>query len=710
MTLTRRRFLSGLGGTSLVFVFDLSCAPEKAPEPTLLALDGDDEAALIDAAIEAKVDYRGWLAIARDGAVTAHTGRMELGQGLKTVLSNVICQALELPGERVHLVMGDTDLCPDDGPTTGSNATRGVGWRYWVACHAARNHLLDEAARRLRSAREELVYEAGEIYDPSRPGRRLGIGELGPGVRELSAGDLETTAGDLPPYVDRGTPSVEAEAIVTGTKSYAGDLRAGDCLYGGFLLPEYHAQRTELLEIDLAPAENVPGLVKLERIGGTVAAIGRTYTSVQKALAAARPIWKQPPYPPEFDNEQEIRKRSKLVGVLRERGDVERALAASDHVISESYVTQYATPAPIETHTALADVTARSATAWVGTQSPFLARERVARALALPDERVRIVGMPPGGGFGEKAGHNVADRAAVLSSLAGEPVKYVQSRKEHFQAACKYKHSVVIDITTGVSADGEIRARTIDFHQGRGKGTRKLYDIPAVRYRSYRAQIGIGNAIMRGTSYTQTIFALESHTDMVARAVGIDPVELRRRNVLNPPFLPLLDRCAEMLGYPSSERSPGHGQGFGICYHGVHQYGVVGAVVEVDRKSGTIGVVRLCGAFDIGQVMNRNTASMGVRGAMIWGLGYALLEEARFDAHRSHTAAFEDYRVPRFSDVPEIELAFLDNHRPGVPRGCGEVPVPPTIAAICNAVYDATGVRFYTLPMTPARVRAALES
>lgn len=707
MTLTRRRFLSGLGGTGLVFVFDLSCAPETPPAPRLLAGDSGDEATLIDAALNSKVDYRGWLAISRHGTVTAHTGRMELGQGLRTILYNVICQALELPEEKVRLIMGDTALCPDDGPTTGSNATRGVAWRYWLACHAARNHLLEEAARALDVSREELAYSAGEIYARQRPSRRLGIGRLGDGFRELTASDLEAAAGELPPYVDRRTPSVEAEAIVTGTKQFAGDIKTGDCLYGAFLVPEYHSRRTRLLEIDLEPARRTPGLVRLERFAGSVAAIGRTYTAVQKALAEVEPEWERPPYPPQFDNEAEIRSRSELVGIIRERGDVERALAESDHVISESYITQYATPAPIETHTAVADVSAREATAWSGTQSPFLARQRLAQALRMPVEKVRVIGMPPGGGFGEKAGHGVADRAALLSSLAGEPVKYVFSRKEHFQASCRYKHSVVLDITSGVSADGKLQARTVDFHQGHGKGTRKLYAIPAERSRLFRAHIGIGNAVMRGTSFTQTIFALESHTDMLARRVGVDPVEFRRRNVLNPPFVPLLDRCAEILGYGNDRLPDGGGHGFGICYHGVHQYGVVGAEVAVDRRTGAIEVRRLCGAFDIGQVMNHNTASMGVKGAMIWGLGYALFEEARFDAHRSHTASFADYQVPRFADVPEIELAFLDNHRPGVPRGCGEVPVPPTIAAICNAVYDAIGVRFHTLPMTPARVLAA---
>ncbi len=707
MALSRRRFLYGLGGTGLIFVFDLSCARETPTPPVLLPAEGDDEEALVAAATSARFDYRGWLVIAGDGTVTAHTGRMELGQGLKTVLYDVICQAFELPREKVELIMGDTALCPNDGPTTGSNATRGVAWRYWMACHAVKSRLLDEAARRLSVAREELVYRAGEISVRDGTRRPLGIGRIGTGVRELSEADLESAAGDLPSYVDKQNPSVEAEAIVTGTKQYAGDVMAGECLYGAFLLPDYHAPRTRLLSLDLSPAEEVPDVVRVDRLGDSVAAVGRTFTAVQKALAAVAAEWQAPPYPPDFDNETEIRRRRKLSRMIRDKGDVEGALAASDHVVTESFVTQYATPAPIETHTAVAAASRRETTAWVATQNPFQARERIARTLEVPEERVRVVGMPPGGGFGEKASGSVGDRAAALSSLVGKPVKFVYSRRAHFQQDLKYKHSVVLDITTGVSSEGKILVRTIDFHQGHGRGTRKLYEVPAERSRLFRSEIGVQNAIMRGTSYTQTIYALESHTEMVARSIGLDAIEFRRRNVSESAFLPLLDRCAEMLGY-GVDLPPGRGHGFGICYHGVHQYAVVGAEVAVDRTTGEITVTKLRGAYDIGKVMNRNTATMGIKGAMIWGLSYALFEEARFDAHRSHMEAFADYRIPRFADIPEIEIDFLQTHRPEVPRGCGEVPVPPTVAAICNAVYDATGRRFYTLPMTPERVRTAL--
>jgi CO/xanthine dehydrogenase Mo-binding subunit len=164
-----------------------------------------------------------------------------------------------------------------------------------------------------------------------------------------------------------------------------------------------------------------------------------------------------------------------------------------------------------------------------------------------------------------------------------------------------------------------------------------------------------------------------------------------------------------MIGYGVRALPPDHGIGFAICHHGGRQLGAVAAEVSANRTTGVIRVERLAGAYDIGIVINRNTLTANTKGAMIWGLGYALFEEVSVDGHTAHVRSFDDYRIPRFSDVPPIDLAFLDNEsRDQSPRGCGELPVPPTAAAICNAVYRAIGVRFHTLPMTPERVLAAL--
>jgi len=375
-------------------------------------------------------------------------------------------------------------------------------------------------------------------------------------------------------------------------------------------------------------------------------------------------------------------------------------------VLSETYLTQYATQAPIETDTAVAKMSedGTSYDVWAATQNPWKVRESTARYVGVKHSQVRIQGMPVGGGFGAKISNHTNAEAALLAKLAGAPVKVVYSRKNQFQHRGSYKAAVLVDISTGVTTDGKIFARKINSFQDVGMGTTNTYNIPHVLTKLYKTEWPFPRAISRGTSFVQNCFATESHIDMVAAAIGMDPVEIRRKNVQYPAFVPLLDACAELIGYDTYQAPPDEGIGFALIVHSVHQLGVVAAEVAVDRPTGKIKVKRLCGAFDIGTVINRRMCEVGIRGGMIWGLGYALKEKIKLDGHRAFTANLAEYGLPRFSDIPLIDMVFLDNHNPGSPRGCGEMPMIPTIGAIANAVHKAVGVRFRSTPLTPDKI------
>jgi len=414
-----------------------------------------------------------------------------------------------------------------------------------------------------------------------------------------------------------------------------------------------------------------------------------------------------PNRPQVLENEQEIRSGATLVKVVEEAGEIEKGLESSDLVVEESYITQYGSQVPIETKTAIAEYGPDRTVIRTGTQSPFQVQHRAAERLGVPTDRVRVVSVPAGGAFGSRTAGKLGARAAVLSRMAGAPVKLVYPRKFEFQAGARYKESVIVDLETGVSREGRILARKIGIHQDEGFGTAGVYDIPNVETKLYHAPMPTRHATMRGTSYTQSVFAMESHTDSVAHAIGMDPLEFRHLNALHDAFHPLLDAAAEMIGY-GRDLPPDRGMGLAMCKHGGSQLGVIGAEVSVHRESGRVTVERLCGAFDIGTVINRHTTRMGVQGAMIWGLGFAMSEEVAIDGHRCYTESLADYRIPRFSDIPPIEIEFFENYDPGRPAGCGEMPLVPTPPAICNAVYNAIGIRFHTLPLTPERVKAAL--
>ena len=704
MGISRRSFLAGVGGVGIAYAFHVGCGDE----PDVVVVTPDPKEPPVRSPDDPGIDYRQWLVVEADGSVTAYTCRVEIGQGLETVLYNVLSQGMELPVERIRVVMGDTELCPADGPTTGSAATQYVVWGFWQACPWIRADLVNRAAEQLGMEVRDLEYHQGEIVGRQDKIKRIAIGELVGDSYEIAAIDPDAELEHNREYVDHATLNVNGEAIVTGTLQYAGDLYPDGCLYGGKLRPRNHASLTELVKADTRAVREVPGVVSVHKGKEAVLVFGRSFTAVQEGLAKVEAEWAEPKRAKEFDSELEIRAGAKERSVLEEKGRVYAALEAAETVVTETYKTQYASQASLETHTGVAEATDEQAVIWTGTQNPLLMRFRTAKRWEVPEENIRVIGLPVGGAFGSKAGHRVATEVANMSRRAKAPVKYVYTRAEQFNTRARYKDSVILDISSGVTAAGKLTSRRIDIYQDEGFGTEDVYNVPHVLTRLYRTRLPVKHAVMRGTSYVQVCYALESHTDMVALAVGMDPLEFRKLNVSRPSFLPLLDTCGGMIGWRSRDLPSDHGVGIALCHHGGRQLGVVAAEVAVDRSSGRIAVERLSGAFDVGLVINRNTLTMGVKGAMLWGLGYALLEEVELDGHRSYTTSLSDYRIARFSDTPPIEVTFLDNEAPGAPRGCGELPVIPTIGAICNAVYDAIGVRFYELPMTPERVKQAL--
>ncbi len=709
MSVSRRQFLKAMGGAGLVYAFRFApAASSQEKNYDTLPLDiGDVEC--VETILD--LDYTEWIAFGPDGKVTVFTGRTELGQGLKTVITAVVTQGLDILQGKLTVVQGDTELCPDDGPTTGSSATKYVCWGFWLACTRIREDLITRASRSLGIPLRDLEYSDGGVGLKGDRSQRKSAYELGDGKAVLMRIDPNTSRANDMPYVDLGILNVNGRKIVTGKLKYVGDLSVPGMLYAGWLTQPYHPDLTRLRTAELSAAWAVPDVKMVEVVRGTVAVVAERYNQVLKALDAVKAEWSVPERPEHLDLEEESRARARLYEVKEQEGNVEAGLASSDLVVSETYTTQYTTQAPMETDTALARMEngGTRATVWVSSQHPFMARTIISRYTHIPDSNIHVIAMPLGGGFGGKTSNPVTGEAAMLARITRMPVKLVYSRKDQFKLRGRVKAACVIDLKTGVSVNGRIIARKIDIIHDMGFGTTNTYTIPHVSTKLYHAEWPFGRAVSRGTSFVQTCFAVESHVDMIAAALGIDPLEFRRNNVQFQAFITLLDACAEMIGYHNALPSPNTGIGMAIVNHGGSQLGAVAAEVEVIRSTGKVNLKRICGAFDIGTVINRNTTTVGIRGAITWGIGYALHEEIKLDGHKIETVDLMDYHIPRFSDMPPVEIAFFDNYQPGSPRGCGEMPVIPTIGAIANAVYRAIGVRFYSTPITPQKIKKALQ-
>ena len=710
MKTTRRQFLKSLGSSCLLYV--VSYIPgqgqQKIDTEPWPANNEDMECRFY--ALD--TDYLDCFAFHEDGRVTVFAGRTEMGQGLRTVLTALVTQGLDIPSDRLTLVLGNTDVCPDHGPTVGSSATEQVAWGIWEACLQFRKDIIRRAAKSHNLSVKDLEYKRGVVRSKKDPGRVVKPVKDGKGEIVYMNLDPQASSSDRASieYKDLGLYNVDSEAIVMGALKYAGDLKLPGTLYADWRIPPYHRKLTRLKSVDLTDAKATSGIIGVERIGSKVVAVAERYNDVIKALSQVKGVWEKPKRTKELRVEKEVREGAVFQGIKEQTGDVEAGLASSYRRINETYRTHYTAWAPIETYTALANMNAggNEVTIWSGSQYPHRVRELASPVLNLPESSIHFINTPIGGAFGGKVAPPVSQEAADLSRRVGAPVKVIYSRKNQFQKRGLYKQACVFDFETGVGTDGRLQARKFDIYQDLGEGTRDTYAAPHILIKHFKSDMPVNQANTRGTSYVQIGFAQESHMDMVARAIGHDPFEFRRNNVVLETFVPLIDACADMIRYPRSGLGTDEGIGIGLCNHGAKQMGVAAAHVKVDRKTGKVHVKEVCLAVDIGTVINHRTVLTTVRGGIIWGLGWVLREEMKLDGHSVYTEYLTDYGVPRFSDTPEIKLQFLDNENPGRPRGCGELPVIPTVAAIANAVYHAIGVRFYTTPITPEKVLSAL--
>ena len=708
--MTRRQFIASLGGAGLCYAFRFTSGSGTQTENfEAQPMDIEDRGCL---ATPSDTDYTDWIIFGPGDKVSVFTGRTELGQGLKTVITAIVTQGLEVSQANLTVVLGDTDLCPDDGITSGSSSTRVVGWGFWLACGKIRSDVVKRASRYLSIPEDELEFRQGGIGRKGETNKLVTPCELGRGEMLIMDIDPKETGAAGKTYTDLKIPNVNANQIVTGTLQYAGDLKKPRMLYAGWLCPPYHRTQTKLKSVNSADAQALPGVKKIEVINGRVVVIGERYSDVVKGLDLIKTTWTTPTRPKELPLE-EARAKAKLHEIKEQQGDMNAGLSASDFTYSETYTTQYICHCQLETDMSVSQIDEGGGgkiTVWASTQHSHMARELVADYLKIAKANVRVIAMPAGGAFGGKQANPVNREAAKLASLVNAPVKLIYSRKDQFRLRALFKAACIIEVTSGVTSDGKILARQVDSYQDVGDGTKHTYNIPHVLVKAYKAEKWpLIIASTRGTSYVQTCFATESHIDMLAHKLGMDPLEFRRKNIELPAFVNLIDASAEMIGYDKNELEQDEGIGLAIIFHGGAQLGAIAARVAVDRSSGKIKVKHLCGAFDIGTVINYNTATVGLRGGMAWGIGYALQEEIKLNGHSTETEYFSHYKIARFSDMPPVDITFLNNHAPaGGPRGCGEMPVVPTIGAIANAVYNAIGVRFYSTPITPEKVKKAL--
>ncbi|MGA2261372.1 MAG: molybdopterin cofactor-binding domain-containing protein [Acidobacteriota bacterium] len=663
-------------------------------------------------------DFNAYLRIAPDGQVTGFSGKIEMGQGINAALAQMLAEELEVPYNSVHMVMGDTKLCPPDGGTNGSRSVRYFGPALRAAGAEAREVLIQLAAENLHLPPERLVAKDGIVSEKGNPAKRVTYGALAQG--KTIEKHLAQKPGLKPPSAfqvcGKPLPRPDAMEKVTGKAQYAGDFRLPGMLYGRVLRPPAHGAK--LKSIDASAVKEINN-ARVFQEGDFVAVVHELPDRANQALDRIKAQYE--PANEKLDEKtifQHLLDSADPQGsVVRESGDLAKGRELAALKFDETYYTPYVAHAPIETHTALAQVEADGATVWVSTQQPFGARTEIARTLGLSADKVRIITSFVGGGFGGKSQIVQAVQAARLSKMCGKPVQVAWTREDEFFNDT-FMPAAVVKISSGLNASNQIVFWDYQVLFAGNRSSEPPYEIPHQRTVSRGAARGapaahpFGTGAWRGPGSNTNIFARESHIDLMAAKAGMDPLEFRLKNLnqadqTQKRIIRVLNAAAEKFGWKPSKAPSGRGHGV-VSLDYLNTCVAAMAELEVDKKSGKIQVHRIVIAQDMGPVINPEGAKMQIEGGVTMGLGYCLAEEIHFIGGEIKDLNFDSYEIARFSWAPKIEVVLVDN--PEIePMGCGEPPITCMGGLMANALFDATGVRLNRLPLTPEQIKAKLE-
>jgi nicotinate dehydrogenase subunit B len=649
-------------------------------------------------------DPNAYLRIDEHGKVTIFSGKIEMGQGVHTSLAQMAAEELGVPLDSITMVMGDTDLCPWDAGTWGSLSTRNFGPAVRAAAAEARTVLTKLASEKLGVPREQLTVENGVVSNGSK---KVSYGELAKGQQIARLVDEKAVLRSAKDFKIIGKPTkrLDGKDKVTGRAKYAGDVRRPGMLYARVLRPPMHgATRTSL---DTTKAKAMDGVTVVEK-DDLVAVLHADPERAAEALATIKAEWDKPAAAFDTESVGDYFLQHGGDGETRtNKGDISTAPA---NAIQSTFRTGYLAHAPMEPHTAIAEWKDGKMTVWAGTQAPFPLRANIARTLSLDEKSVRVIVPFVGGGFGGKSPAPQAVEAARLAQITGKPVMVMFTRAEEFFFDT-FGPASLIKVTSAIDENGKITHWDYDVYANGERSAEMLFDVPNVRLRSYLGRgtkaHPFGTGPWRAPGAGMNVFAKESQMDIMATAAKIDPLAFRLKNASNPRLISVLKAAADAFGWKAAP--PGSGQGRGIAVsEDAGAFCAICAQVEVDKKTGAINVKRLVAAQDMGLVINPEGAKMQMEGCMTQGLGYVLSEELNFKGGEILDRNFDTYELPRFAIVPRIETILIKNDELA-PQGGGEPAIVPLGAAIANAVFDATGVRMYRLPMTPERVKAALQ-
>jgi isoquinoline 1-oxidoreductase len=559
--------------------------------------------------------------------------------------------------------------------------------------------LVEIAAQRWHVAPASLTAANGKVTD-AQNARSLAYGELTRGEKLVKIVSTDESLTPPKEWKVAGTavPKAEGRDFVTGKHKYPSDIARPEMMFGAVLRPD--GFNATLVSLDTSAAEKLPG-VKVVRDGDFIGLVAPDAFTAENAVSAIHAKWNVPSQPSNqglFAYLKNNPESGRDDGPQHVSGSVAQALAAADLKLEEQYTVAYIAHAPLEPRAAVAEWADGKLTVWTGTQRPFGVRDELMQAFHLSPSQVRVIQPDMGSGYGGKHTGEAAIEAARLAKAAGKPVKIVWTRSEEFTWAY-FRPAGLIEIKAGARRDGTLIAWE---HHNYNSGPAAIgtpYSVANQLIQYHPAKSPLRQGSYRGLASTANHFARESHMDSMAHVAGMDPLEFRLKNLADPRLREVFQAAAARFGWGRLKSTPE--RGFGLA-GGVDKGGYVATCIEVqiDAANKRVRIRRVVQAWDCGAIVNPDGLRNQLAGAIVQGIGGALFERILFADGRILNPYFAQYRLPRFSDTPQVEVVLID--RKDLPSaGAGETGLVGLTPAVGNAIFAASGIRLRNMPMAP---------
>ena len=689
-----------------------------------------------------------WLRIEADGSITAFSGKVELGTGVRTALAQIVAEELDVPFDRVNMIMGDTAQTPDEGYTAGSMTIISSGSALRNAAAEARQILLEKASEHLDADSGELLVKDGVISVQNDPSRSISYAGLMGGKRfnHSVSGTAPLKSPQDYQVVGKHIPRVDIPAKFTGHQSFIQDLTLPRMLHARLVRPP--SSNATLKAINLDSINDVPGVIKVVQRGNFIGIIAEREEQAIKASEALEVQWSETPSLPSMaDLFTYLRSEPTQDNILIDDGDVQNTIEASARQLHAEYHQPYHAHASIGPSCAVADANPQQITIWCSTPGPYPLRNAIAQLTGMPVEKIRLIHMEGAGSYGQNGSDDAAADAVILSQEVGQPVRLQWSRQDEFVWEPKAP-AMVMQVNAGLDAQGNITAWDYHVwspsHVARARFANQLVTSQLINQQSFPAGLfSFGAERNAPTNYTfprqrvtvhylqntplrassmrslggaENTFANESFMDELAALAGKDALQFRLCYLDDPRARHVLQVTAEKAGWePHLSPLGRHGhilEGRGVAFARYeNDEALIACIVNVvvEPASGQVQVKRITVAHDCGLIINPDGLKNQIEGNVIQSLSRALKEEVIFDELRIRSVDWDTYPILKFSEVPPVDIELIN--RPEEPAlGAGEPSTVTTAAALANAIFDATGVRLRQIPFTPEKIKAAFLS